>query len=216
MPSLQETAYPRLKSNPSTKAFATVYTPTNEEITLAQTVTRGEVPKLGFLILLKTFQTVGHPVQVAHVPRAIILHIAKTIQVTLSSDDLSGYDASGTRRRHLSMIRKHLNIQAFNSKAHQVMVTAMEKAVQVQHDLVDLINVAIEEVIRHRFELPGFTTLLQSARDVRAASNAALFQGVLGSCRDRAIFSHRIDRRYIWQGFWQLKIQNIYFATAQS
>lgn len=179
MPSLQETAYPRLKSNPSAKAFETVYTPTEEEITLALTVTRGEVPRLGFLILLKTFQTVGHPVQVAQVPRAIILHIAKTLQITLSPDDLSGYDASGTRRRHLSVIRKHLNIQAFNSKARQVMVTAMEKAVQVHHDLVDLINVAIEEVVRQRFELPGFTTLLQGARDVRAASNKTLYQGVI-------------------------------------
>ena len=181
MTSIQDTAYPRLKSNPSTKAFATVYTPTKEEITLAQRVTRGEVPRLGFLILLKTFQTVGHPVQVAHVPRAIILHIAKTIQVALSPGDLTGYDVSGTRRRHLSVIRKHLNIQAFNSKAHQVMVTAMEKAVQVQHDLVDLINVAIEEVVRQRFELPGFTTLLQSARNVRAASNNACYQGVAKS-----------------------------------
>ena len=183
MPSLQETAYPRLKSNPSTKAFAQVYTPTAEEIALAQKVTRGEIPRLGFLVLLKTFQTVGHPVQVAHVPRTIIIHIAKIIQVTLSPGDLSGYDASGTRRRHLSVIRKHLNIQPFNSKAYQVMVAAMEKAAQVQHDLVDLINVAIEEIVHQCFELPGFTTLLQGARDVRAASNDALYQSVFKSLK---------------------------------
>lgn len=178
MVSVQDTAYPRLKSNPSVQALETVYTPTDEEITLAKSVTRGKVPRFGFLVMLKTFQTVGYPVQLSDVPQVIIFHIASKVEGSLSPGDLAGYDASGTRRRHLSVIREYLNIQAFNPSAHQVMATAMEAAVQTQHDLVDLINVAMEELVRQRFELPGFTTLVRCAHDVRAASNTAFYQQV--------------------------------------
>ena len=178
MPSVEETAYPRLKSNPSRQALETLYTPNEEEIALAQGCTRGEVATLGFLVLLKTFQTVGYPVQIAQAPSVIIRQVAKTIESSLSPEDVAGYDASGTRRRHLGVIRKHLNIQAFGPAAQQVMVAAMETAVQTQHDLVDLINVALEELVRARFELPGFSTLVRAARAVRTDDNERVYQSV--------------------------------------
>lgn len=178
MPSVEETAYPRLKNNPSPQALEDLYTPTDEEIALAKRTARGEIATLGFLVLLKTFQTVGYPVQIAQVPSAIIRQVATTLNSQLSSADVAGYDASGTRRRHLIAIRQHLNIKAFGPAAQQVIVTAMETIVQTQHDLVDLINVALEELVRQRFELPGFTTVVQMARDIRAASNETLYQQV--------------------------------------
>ena len=80
MPSIEETAYPRLKSNPSQEALENLYSPTEEEILLAQQRTRGEIAKLGFLVLLKTFQIVGYPVQVSQVPSAIVKKIASIIK----------------------------------------------------------------------------------------------------------------------------------------
>lgn len=72
MPSIEETAYPRLKSNPSLEALETIYTPTAEEIALTRRTVRGELATVGFLVLLKTFQTVGYLMQIAQVPNAII------------------------------------------------------------------------------------------------------------------------------------------------
>ncbi|MEL6856595.1 MAG: DUF4158 domain-containing protein, partial [Cyanobacteria bacterium J06607_13] len=181
MPSVEDTAYPRIKSNPSQQALETLYTPTEEEMLLAQQRTRGEIAMLGLLVLLKTFQTVGYPVQVSQVPNAIISKIASAIKSKRSGEDLSDYDASGTRRRHLKIIREHLNITAFGTAAQQTMTAAMETAVQAHHDLVDLINIALEELIKERFELPGFTTLVQTARDVRAANNESIYQAVCES-----------------------------------
>ncbi len=178
MPSVEETAYPRLKHNPSPTALETLYTPTTEEIALAQRTARGELPTLSFLVLLKTFQVVGYPVQIAQVPNAIIRRVAKTLESSLIPKDLAGYDASGTRRRHLIAIRQQLNIEAFGPAAQQALTTAIENMVEIQHDLVDLINVAIEELVRQRFELPGFTTLVQAARDIRAAYNETIYQRV--------------------------------------
>ena len=116
--------------------------------------------------------------QIAQVPNAIIRHIATCVDTTLSPEDIAGYDTSGTRRRHLSAIRQHLDVQPFSQAARQVMVAAMEAVVETQHDLVDLINVALEELVRARFELPGFSTLERTARDIRAANNDKLYQSV--------------------------------------
>lgn len=49
MPSAHETAYPRLKSRPSPHELAMVYTPTKDEVVLAERVTRSGVARLGFL-----------------------------------------------------------------------------------------------------------------------------------------------------------------------
>ena len=178
MPSVEETAYPRLKSNPSPESLEMLYTPTAEEISLTKQIVRGELATVSFLVLLKTFQTVGYLMQIAQVPNAIIRHIATCVDTTLSPEDIAGYDTSGTRRRHLSAIRQHLDVQPFSQAARQVMVAAMEAVVETQHDLVDLINVALEELVRARFELPGFSTLERTARDIRAANNDKLYQSV--------------------------------------
>jgi len=135
MPSIEETAYPRLKSNPSREALEMLYTPTAEEIALTKQTVRGELATVSFLVLLKTFQTVGYLMQIAQVPNAIIRHIATCVDTTLSPEDIAGYDTSGTRRRHLSAIRQHLDVQPFSKAARQVMVAAMEAVVETQHDL---------------------------------------------------------------------------------
>ena len=47
-------------------------------------------------------------------------------------------------------------------------------------ELVDIINVTIEELVCHRFELPGFSTLLRCARSARALANTQLYQTITG------------------------------------
>jgi len=60
--SIQDTAYPRLKSNITDLELATIYTPTDDELALAEQMTKGSAAKLGFLIVLKTFQRLGYAV----------------------------------------------------------------------------------------------------------------------------------------------------------
>lgn len=54
MPRVDETAYPRLKSMPSPRELAAVYTPTWDEAALASAQVKGAAARLGFLVLLKT------------------------------------------------------------------------------------------------------------------------------------------------------------------
>jgi hypothetical protein len=60
-----------------------------------------------------------------------------------------------------------------------VMVEAMTVAAQTKHDLADLINVAIEELVKAKFELPAFSTLQRSAFQVRTAVTQGFYQQML-------------------------------------
>jgi hypothetical protein len=44
-----------------------------------------------------------------------------------------------------------------------------------REDLADIINVAIEELVRQRFELPGFTTIQEEAQRGRAEVNRVFY-----------------------------------------
>src|SRR6478672_11829641 len=109
MPAIHETAYPRLKEAVTPTDLAEVYTPTGKEIALAIDTSPRPEARLGFLILLKTFQRLGYFVLVAGVPRPIVEHIAHYLGAELSADELPRYDESGTRRRHIPVIRAFLN-----------------------------------------------------------------------------------------------------------
>ena len=55
MPTVHETAYPRLKSSVSRRELIDLYTPTQAEVKLATRVSKGEPARFGFLILLVGF-----------------------------------------------------------------------------------------------------------------------------------------------------------------
>lgn len=184
MPSLQDTAYPRLKHNVTDKELATIYTPTLEELSLAAQATKGSSAKLGFLILLKTFQRLGYGVPLASVPATITRHIAATAQVATASIDLARYNRSGSKIRHIAVIRDYLQLQPFSETAQQVTVAAMETAAMTKHDLVDLINIALEVLVQQRFELPAFSRLLRLAHKARSTITSQCHQKITQSLSD--------------------------------
>lgn len=179
MPNIQDTAYPRLKSNITPKELATIYTPTPEELAFAQQKTAsGSATRLGFLVLLKTFQRLGYALHTRDVPASIIRHIASVAHLNASGRDLAHYDASATRRRHLSWIRDYLHLHSYSASATTVVEESIRQAAHTKQDLADLINVAIEELVRQRFELPAFSTLKRIAQQVRARVTDAFYQQI--------------------------------------
>lgn len=179
MPVAQETAYPRLKSSPSSKELKAIYSPTPDELLLAKQNTKNQETQLSFLILLKTFQRLGYATPIATVPPRIIQHISKICQISISSTELQEYDGSKSRTRHLTVIRDYLGINIYGRKATKVMVQTMETAVTTLQDLVDIINVSLEELIRQRYELPGFTTLERMARKIRKSYTEQLYKQII-------------------------------------
>ena len=77
MATLHETAYPRLKPDPTAKELEEIYTPTAAEIAFAKQLTTQPGPQLAVLIHLKLFQRLGYFTVLADVPERIRKHIAK-------------------------------------------------------------------------------------------------------------------------------------------
>lgn len=121
---------------------------------------------------------------VGDVPTTIVRHIARCLGTDHRPERLLRYDESGTRRRHIHIIRAFLNVQPFNSEARALVAAVVREAAQTKDDLTDLMNVAIEELVRNRFELPGFTTLLKEARRGRTEVNRGLYPRIAHALGD--------------------------------
>lgn len=206
MPSVHETAYPRLRASVTARDLAEVYTPTAEEISQANILAQGFTAKLCFLVLLKTFQRLGYFALLRDVPSQIITHISTSIGGLALAIDAEAYDNSGTRRRHVAAIRRFLNVKAYGVEAKQVISDAVRRAAETKEDLADIINVAVEELVRNSFELPSFGTLHEEAQRGRAEVNRLIYGRVARAigdegCRrlDSLFESDDASRRTPWQ-----------------
>src|SRR5713226_3289470 len=59
-------------------------------------------------------------------------YIAACATITLSPRDLAGYDESGTRRRHLPLIREALDLQPYGPPARKAFLRAMVEAARTK------------------------------------------------------------------------------------
>lgn len=147
------------------------------ELELADQASKGGPARLAFLVLLKTFQRLGHFIALRDVPRGIVEHIGHD-RGMLIVPEAEDYDNSGTRRRHVKIIRQYLRVKSFDEMGQAVLSAAVRLAAERMEDLADIVNVAIEELIRESFELPGFSTLHKEAKRGRAEVNRAFYRRV--------------------------------------
>src|ERR1700756_99271 len=104
-------------------------------------------------------------------PGSNIRHVFRCTALAVLPEQLQAYDASTARDRHTALIREFLGVTAYGPAARELVVETCLQAARTRDDLPDLINMAIEELIRQRFELPAFSTLLRIARTTRNTVN---------------------------------------------
>ena len=132
MPTRAETAYPRLKNYITSRELNEIYTPTQQELNLANQYTKKGVTKLGFLVKLKSFQRLGYFVSSDTVPKTIVKHIIKCAQLSLLPDSLTSYEKSKTRKRHIALIRDYLGIKSYGVLARKIVVNSMVQAARTK------------------------------------------------------------------------------------
>lgn len=181
MTPIHETAYPRIRSNVTEKELNELYTPTQDQMEFADTNAREPIQKLGLLILIKTFQRLGYFPPLSQVPHQVIQHIACCARLEEAVANISNYEKVGSRRRHKSMIRALLGIEAFQNGGDQILNEALVAVCYTKDIIADIINAGIEELVRQRYELPGFSTLLRAAITARSKVNHGLYQKVYES-----------------------------------
>lgn len=175
MTTIERTAYPRFGSSPSKSDLSRLYTPTFREIELAKRNTRGEGQSLAYLLMLKSFQRLGYFPAPEEVPEAIVSHIRARLK--LGAEVVASLPTR-TRQRYRDSIREYLRVKAYGDEGRRVAAEAVAEAAFSMDDPADLVNVAVEELIKERFELPAFSTLDRLTRHTRYSVNSRLFSRV--------------------------------------
>lgn len=182
MAAIYETAYPRIKSDISPSELDNIYTPSDAELRFASNQRRQPVAQYALLLLLKTFQRLGYFVLLKEIPGSIKKHIAKSVpNYSYNQKKLNEYDQSGARQRYLNILRKHFKVKAFDRTAKDLVTQTTEQAAETKQELPDIINIAIEELVRQRYELPGFSSLVRSAKKSRNRVNDDFFKLICNS-----------------------------------
>lgn len=184
MVSLHDTAYPRFKPSLSLRELQRYYPPTDPELDYCAQHTRDGGQRLGFLVLLKTFQRLGYFIRADVVPDAILDHVAQCVGIDQPKQVLAGYDGSRNRQKHCRWIRAYLQVKSFASGGQSVLQQALYDAALSREDLADIINVGLEMLVRFRYELPPFSYLVRAARTQRTAAYRALFTVVFEGLGD--------------------------------
>lgn len=175
MTAIERTAYPQFKSRPTPKTLAELYTPTSSEVQFSKSHARNPTNVLTLMVLLKSFQRLGYFPNLETVPPAILEHVKSCLNV---GKRIKLTPATSSIYRFQKLIRAHLGVAPYSTEAQQLAVTVVTQAAFTKDHPADLINVAIEELIKSRFELPAFSTLDQLATTVRFNTHQQLFQKV--------------------------------------
>ena len=178
MPTPQETAYPTLKTQISKETLERVYRPSAAEVGFVGKHSRTPQNRACMLILLKCAQRLGHFVFLSRIPRCIPKFIARHVGCRCTVKMLSSYDDARVRAAHIKKIRAYLNIKPADKNARSIAFKAMEHAAYTKEDIVDILNVGVEELVRLRYELPKFDHLLRLAYQARKKTNASIYASV--------------------------------------
>ncbi|MBX9692807.1 MAG: DUF4158 domain-containing protein, partial [Cyanobacteria bacterium] len=160
------------------KELDKIFTPSPEEKQFAWQSTTDDSQTLRLLVWLKIFQRLGYFPALDEISERIFEHIAESIGAVHDPVNLHDYSRSSQKWVHHGYVREFLGVTAYGEEARKVAAAASVEAATTRDDLVDIINVAIEELVRNRYELPGYSSLVKIARAARSRINSGYHQQV--------------------------------------
>jgi hypothetical protein len=128
---------------------------------------------LSLVVWLKCCQRLGYFPSLAEIPVQIIGHVRDELGLR-ENTRIAGV-AERTARHHRGLVRARLGLAGDPEQARKVAGEAIRAAAQVKDNPADLINVALEELVRAGCELPAFSTLDRMAGEIRAEVNGGFF-----------------------------------------
>jgi len=136
---------------------------------------------LGLIIQIKTVQRLGRFVPFSEIPNVILQHIKDACRSRVSLQALRGYFSSGAKDRHIKLIRNYLGLKPYDSSMTSSLIRewAMEAA-KTKEALPDVINVALEYLVKEKYEIPSYHTLFKICRAARATVNTEYYDQLAG------------------------------------
>ncbi len=175
MASIERTCYPRLKKRFTENDLQSFYAPSETEIYFVKNHANGDEPQLHLLILLKTFQHLGYFPSIEEVSFELIAFLRSILKCY---DGALPLVSNRPLYKHQAAIRRRLEIKPFDKIARKQAARSVLKAAQTMDNPPDLINVAIEILLKGRHELPAFSTLELLVRRYRNFVNRRFFRRI--------------------------------------
>lgn len=207
MTTIERTAYPRFKISFTQDELEHFYNPTESDTAFVESRAMDETQELTMMILLKAFQKLGYLPQLDDVPVSVGKYIAKQMQY-LWPDQLHALPRM-TRSRYRQAIYAHLDIKAYRDGGYKAVENIVRQATRTMSDPADLINVAVEQLIVDRFELPAYRTLDELVNHIRHQAHQELYTQVTANLTEeqKAILDGLLvrDKGETRNGFSRLK-----------
>jgi Domain of unknown function (DUF4158) len=178
MTSVDRTAYPRFGRVVPGRELTDAFTPTDAEAEWARSRTQDREHLLALAVLLKSYQRLGYFPKLDDVPSVVVRHVRGCLG--LGPEVEFGPAAERTGKRHREFVRARMKVTYDPARVREVAERAIRKAAQAKDNPADLINVALEELVRARCELPGYTTLDAMTATIRTEVNTAFYRAVAG------------------------------------
>jgi len=195
MSSINETAYPQLRTDVAEKDLLALFTPTLQERRFIADAYRRVTTQALITIQLKVLQRLGYFTMMVDVPEVIVRHICKRMRIPVfSSNALKTYDESGSKSIHQRLLREYVGLRVLGVEGHAWLEAQAVKAAQTKQELPDIINVLLEELLHHRYELPGFVTLSRAAARVRTKVNDEIQRRIASALNEKQL--GQIDRLF--------------------
>jgi TnpA family transposase len=176
-PTTARVIYPDLPDPLTPGDLQQLFSPSFDERQWAPTVVRTGASQVALLVQLKIFQTIGRFRLPTEIPLAAVEHVARRMGVEF---EFSQIFPERTRYRHRQAILKRLGVVSWGTEALALAEATMFKAARARTDPADIINSAIDALIRHGFELPALATLRRVAGTAHSNVNATQWNEVCG------------------------------------
>ena len=169
--------YPALPDPLTTGDLQELFNPSFDERKWARGVARTPETQVALLVHLKIFQTIGRFMSVGDVPLAGVEYVARKMAI---DSDATLTCPIRTHFRHRQAILSRLKVTAWGAAGRALAQATMSKTARARTDPADIMNSAIDALIRHDFELPPLTILRRLAGTWHSKTNTAQWAEVCG------------------------------------
>ena len=191
MASIERTAYPRFRRVVSARELADL-TPTRDDVAWARQLSRTDEHLLALVLSLRCFGRLGYFPRSEDVPASVVDHVRRCLEL---EDGTAAVCGTATAKLHRTLVRERLGVVCDPQRARAVAQDAIGGAALVKNHPPDLINVALEMLVKASLELPGFATLDELAARIRHEVNSAMFErvGARVALPDRIVLEGLLD-----------------------
>ncbi len=142
MTQLHETAYPRLKADPTAQEIQDVYTLTSDEINFIAQIAQRPTARTAAFLYLKLFQRLGYFVRIADIPPSIRQYVILQGGYLRPPkfNELKRFDDSSSRAKLIAALRRYLDVPPLDRQGRNWLAHVAETAADTRHVTADIIN----------------------------------------------------------------------------